>query len=145
MHSKMLFQTIATLSFLLLGSVGCISSSKPWEVVHPASGTIEFKGKPVENAEITFFPTDSSVPDSVRPKGKSTADGKFVLGTYSQSDGAPAGKYKVTVIRNEVSISKDTIVAKPNDLPVKYSALNTTDLVIEIAAGTNEIPTIKLN
>lgn len=145
MNSKMLNQSVATLSIVFLSFVGCISSSKPWEITHPASGTIEFKGKPIENAEISLFPTDAGVPDSVRPKAKSTADGKFVLGTYSQSDGAPAGKYKVTVIRNEVSISKDTIVAKPNDLPVKYSALNTTDIVVEIVAGTNEIPTIKLN
>lgn len=144
MNNKPFTYTIAFFSLVTLGFAGCSPNTNPWEITHPAIGAIEFKGKPVENAEITFFPKDATVPDSVRPKAKSTADGKFILGTYSQSDGAPEGKYKVTVIRNEVSVSKDTIVAKPNDLPTKYSTLNTTDLEIEIVPGTNEIPTIML-
>lgn len=143
--STTLSRAFSILSVALLGFTGCFSSPKPWEVTHPASGTITFKGKPIENAELSLFPTDASVPESVRPKAKSTAGGKFVLGTYSQSDGAPTGKYKVTVVRNEVSISKDTIVAKPNDLPKKYSSLNTTDIVIEIVEGKNELSTIVLN
>jgi hypothetical protein len=144
MNSKTLNRILSTSLVVTLGFTGCFSSPKPWEITHPASGKVEFKGKPLENAELTLFPIDTKVPESVRPKAKSTAEGKFVLGTYSQSDGAPTGKYKVTVVRNEVSISKDTIVAKPNDLPTKYSILNTTDLQVEIVAGNNEIPTITL-
>ncbi|MCU0719011.1 MAG: hypothetical protein MUC83_04855 [Pirellula sp.] len=144
MTSKTLNRARSIFSITLLGFTGCFASPKPWEITHPASGTVEFKGKPIENAELTLFPTDANVPESVRPKAKSIAGGKFVLGTYSQSDGAPVGKYKVTVVRNEVSVSKDTIVAKPNDLPNKYSLPNTTDIVLEIAEGKNELPTIVL-
>lgn len=132
---------IAVLSFSFSG---CSSSKKPWEFTHPATGSIEYKGKPIEAAELTLFPLDPSIPESVRPKGRSTADGKFELGTYAQSDGAPAGKYKVTVVRNQVAVSKNTIVTKPNDLPVKYSNLSSTDLVVEIVAGKNEIPALLL-
>ena len=145
MTSKTLNRALSIFSVPILGFTGCFSSPKPWDITHPVSGTVEFKGKAVENAELSLFPTDASVPESVRPKAKSTVGGKFVLGTYSQSDGAPAGKYKVTVVRNEVSISKDTIVAKPNDLPTKYSSLKTTDIVVEIVEGKNELPTIALN
>jgi hypothetical protein len=80
----------------------------------------------------------------VRPKGKTGADGKCVLGTYTQNDRAPIGKYKVTVVRNEISVSRDTIVAKPNDLPQKYANLSSTDLEVEITAGQNELPAIIL-
>jgi hypothetical protein len=128
----------------LLLFAGCFSRAKPWEITHPASGTVELKGKPIENAELTLFPADAGVPESVRPRAKSTTGGKFVLGTYSQTDGAPVGKYKVTVVRNDVSISKDTIVAKPNDLPAKYASVSTTDIIVEIVAGNNELPTIAL-
>lgn len=144
MNSKTLNKILSTSFVVTLGFTGCFASPKPWEITHPASGKIEYKGKPLENAELTLFPTDTKVPESVRPKAKSTAEGMFVLGTYSQSDGAPTGKYKVTVVRNEVSISKDTIVAKPNDLPTKYSVLSTTDLEVEILAGNNELPAITL-
>lgn len=144
----MLHRTAFLLPFALMvfsGSVfsGC-APGNPWEATHPVVGTIEFKGKPIENAELTFFPLDNSAPDTVRPKGKTGADGKFVLGTYTQNDGAPIGKYKVTVVRNEVSVSRDTIVAKPNDLPQKYANLSSTDLEVEITTGQNELPAIIL-
>ncbi len=103
-----------------------------------------FKGAPVNNAELSFFPEDRSVPDSVRPKAKTSADGKFVAWTNVQGDGVPAGNYKVTIVHNEVSISKDTIVAKPNDLPAKYAALDTTDLQVQIKAGNNELQPFEL-
>ena len=137
-------QAIRLFFVAILSFTGCFSSPKPWEITHPASGTVELKGKPIENAELTLFPVDTNVPESVRPRAKSTTGGKFVLGTYSQSDGAPVGKYKVTLVRNDVSVSKDTIVAKPNDLPPKYSSVSTTDIVLEIAEGNNELPAIVL-
>jgi hypothetical protein len=140
----MRYRELWLFSVSLLLCAGCFSSAKPWEITHPASGTVELKGKPIENAELTLFPVDAGVPESVRPRAKSTTGGQFVLGTYSQTDGAPVGKYKVTVVRNDVSISKDTIVAKPNDLPSKYSSASTTDIIVEIVAGDNELPAIVL-
>lgn len=138
------YQVIGLYFVAILSFTGCFSSPKPWEITHPANGTVELKGKPIENVELTLFPVDATVPESVRPRAKSTTGGKFVLGTYSLSDGAPVGKYKVTLVRNDVSVSKDTIVAKPNDLPPKYSSVNTTDIVVEIAEGNNELPAIVL-
>jgi hypothetical protein len=61
-----------------------------------------------------------------------------------QGDGAPAGNYKVTVVHNEVAVSKDTIVAKPNDLPEKFSKRDTTNIQVQIVAGKNEIPSIDI-
>ncbi|MDX1928353.1 MAG: hypothetical protein SFV81_17630 [Pirellulaceae bacterium] len=129
---------------LLTGLVGCGKGKDPWEVTHPATGVVNFKGRPIVDAELTFFPEDKSAPDSVRPKAKSTAGGKFEVWTYVQGDGAPAGNYKVTVVHNEVAVSKDTIVAKPNDLPEKFSKRDTTDIQVQIVAGKNEIPSIDI-
>lgn len=119
--------------------VGC-SGPSSWETTHPVTGTITYKGKPIADAEISFFPTDPDAPDTVRPKAKSTPDGRFVVWTYTRGDGAPAGSYKVTVVRHQVAVSKDTLVAKPNDLPPKYAQRDTTDLQVQVQEGTNEIP-----
>lgn len=132
------------LAVAILSTVTGCSSKPEWEITHPIEGVVTFKGKPIANAEIAFFPQDSSVPDRVRPKAKSTEGGKFMVWTYARGDGAPEGSYKVTVVHNEVAISKDTIVVKPNDLPMKYSRLESTDLVVRIAAGQREIPTLDL-
>ncbi|AMV34435.1 hypothetical protein VN12_20085 [Pirellula sp. SH-Sr6A] len=104
----------------------------PWEKTYPVSGVVQYKGKPVAGAELAFFPVDVSFPDDVRPKAKSDPSGTFDIWTYVQSDGIPAGKYRVTVVQHEVSVSKGTIVAKPNALPNKYATLDKTDLQIEI-------------
>lgn len=129
-----------TLCFALSGC-----GSKPaWEVTHPVKGLLKFKGKPVANADLAFFPQDSSYPDTVRPRARTKEDGTFVVWTYNEGDGAPVGNYKVTAVRNEVGISKEAVVAKPNDLPPKYSTLDGTDLQITVKEGENQLPEFTL-
>lgn len=125
---------------VVLGTVvtGC-NARKPWESTNPATGTIQFKGKPLANADISLYPIDPTFPETVRPRARSAAGGKFSLWTYKEGDGVPAGKYKATVIHNEVAVSKDTVVAKPNDLPIKYSRKDSTDLEVTINAGNNDV------
>ncbi|MBL8819849.1 MAG: hypothetical protein JNL58_27740 [Planctomyces sp.] len=133
-------------SVAILATVcGCGKSPEPWEIVHPARGTVTYKGKPIAGAELSFFPQDSTYPDSVRPRAKSADDGSFVVWTYAEGDGAPAGKYKVTIVHHEVSISKEAVVAKPNDLPAKYSRLDSTDLEVSIGETETEIPPLELH
>ena len=131
--------TVLAGAMLLPWSIGC-KESNTWEITQPASGTVVYKGKPIANAEINLFPVDPAAPELVRPRGRTTADGKFVLWTYQEGDGVPAGKYKATIVHNEVSVSKDTVVAKPNDLPAKYSRRDSTNLEVTINEGKNEIP-----
>lgn len=123
---------------------GCGSAKQPWEHVVPAKGKVLRNGKPVADAEISLFPEDSSIPDSVRPRAKSDQNGEFVVWTYETGDGAPAGSYKVTVVHHEVTVSKDTLVTKPNDLPRKYATLESTDLVVTVGTGPTEIPPLDL-
>lgn len=139
-YSRIPWRCVIALVLSVLHTAAGCKARNAWEETQPASGTIRFKGKPIENAEITLFPTDATFPESVRPRGRSTKDGKFVLWTYQEGDGVPAGTYKVTVVHNEVSVSKDTIVAKPNDLPAKYSKRDSTSLEITINKGNNDVP-----
>jgi hypothetical protein len=122
---------------------GC-SPNPVWEATHPTTGQVTLKGRPISDVELSFFPEDKSFPDSIRPRAKTKEDGTFAAWTHAEGDGVPVGSYKVTLIHNQVAVSKGTIVAKPNDLPTKYSALGTTDILVQIKEGKNEIPTIEL-
>ncbi len=136
----------AMLSALLLGPVlwGCGKQKQPWETVYPARGVVTYKNQPVANAEIAFFPADDSMPESIRPKARSSETGEFVVWTHKAGDGAPAGKYKATVVHHNVKVIKEVAVTQPNDLPKKYSTAQTTDLLVEINEGETEIPPLEL-
>ena len=139
-----LFAGIPVVLTALTAMIGCSPDKSGWEVTHPASGVITYKGQPIVDAEVAFYPEDQSAPDTVRPRAKTTEGGKFEVWTYTHGDGIPAGNYKVTVVHNEVSVSKGTIVAKPNSLPAKYARVATTQLTVPITAGPNDLQTIDL-
>jgi hypothetical protein len=125
--------------------VGCGKSKQPWEVVHPVSGTVNYQGKPLSDARITLIPKDPEIPSSVRPTATSGEDGTFIVGTYSTDDGAPAGEYKVIVVRFPVIVTASNATSGPNNLPPKYSNASTTDLSVTVEAGANELSPLELN
>jgi hypothetical protein len=107
--------------FLLPSICGCGEAGKSWEKVYAVSGVVTHKGRPVKDAELTFFALDPDVPESVRPWAKSSENGEFTLSTYDRGDGAPAGKYKATVVHHQIVVSAGAMGTKPNDLPKKYA------------------------
>ncbi|HEY0981217.1 MULTISPECIES: hypothetical protein [unclassified Schlesneria] len=119
-------------------TVGCGKAKQPWDTVYPATGVLLLEGKPLAGAQITLIPEDSEVPPSVRPTATTEIDGSFELGTYSKSDGAPAGSYKVLALHYPIVGSKENPSAGPNDLPKKYASQNTTDLKIEVTPDGTE-------
>ncbi len=136
---------ILTLNGLLTIALFCgCGGGQPWEKVYPVMGVVTHKGKPVKDAELAFFPLDDKVPETVLPRAKSTENGEFAVSTYHNGDGAPAGKYKVTVIHNEIVVKGESMTAKPNDLPKKYASRATTDLTVEIGKTATTIPPLDL-
>ncbi len=123
---------------------GCGEANKSWDRVYPVTGVVTHKGKPVKDAELTFFPMDENIPESVRPWAKSSESGEFTLSTYDRGDGAPAGKYKATVVHHEIVVSAGSMGTKPNDLPKKYARKDTTDLIIEVKAEETKLPPLDL-
>ena len=128
---------------LLLGSAlltGCGKAKEPWEVVYPAKGIVKYDGKPLDRAVITLIPQDPDIPETLRPTASTKEDGTFEVGTYSKSDGAPEGKYKVIVLHYPIIGKKESPASGPNDLPRKYSKPETTDLIVEVAGPTEFKP-----
>lgn len=107
----------------------------------PVQGKVMLNGAPVPNAYVVFFAPDGADPKKA-PLRTSDAmaegDGTFVLSSYKAEDGAPAGKYIVTVVLREPFYDPSGKLGK-NRLPEKYENVKTSDLRVTVKTGTNEI------
>ena len=107
----------------------------------PVSGTLTFKGQPLEYYQVIFFPADG-----VRvAAGVTDANGKFSLGTNDGGDGAPSGICKVAVNfvgppttdagGNEQIIDDPSKLPKPKvKIPSKYNDPEKSGLIQEVPA-----------
>ena len=129
---------------LLIGILGCGSSSsvKPsFEKVAPVSGTLTYQGKPLENYQVTFLPTDGRRPGV----GLTDAAGKFKLGTNDLADGAPLGTNQVAVNFAPPSTDDATTGSPIEDpallpmpkvlIPAKYGNPKTSEITQEVPSG----------
>jgi hypothetical protein len=64
----------------------------------PVSGVVTYKGKPVENATVSFI---CSSGEPISAFGVTDAEGKFALFTYESGDGAVIGDHQVTVTKTD--------------------------------------------
>ncbi len=134
----------ATLAVMLVVLAGCQSRptdpNRPKTV--PVSGTVTYKGQPVEGATITFVSTAG------KRGAVATTDaaGHFTMTTFEPKDGAIPGTY-------QVSIQKTVLEGAPAEeatgkggeeppagvakdlLPAKYKNAATSGLTVEIKEG----------
>ena len=110
---------------LLMASItlplaGCSSGDME---TYPVRGTVKYQdGSPLTGGEIVF-----SQPGKARADGVIKEDGTFELGTYAKGDGAPPGKY-------EVSIST---YGSGGSLHQKYADARTSGLSYTVTEGDN--------
>jgi hypothetical protein len=129
---------------LMVVAVGCGQSvDAPPVAVHPAQGKITFKGLPTHGATVTLHP---KTPSADVPVPRATVDktGAFKVSTFAPGDGAPEGEYTVTVFWYKPIGTGLDVTPGPNVIPVKYTKPESTDIVVKIAAGQNDIPAIQL-
>lgn len=123
---------VACLYCLIL--LGCTSNATRLDV-RPVQGKL-FVGKtPAVGAMVVFHPLAKQDERAV-PRGKVGEDGSFKLSTYNADDGAPLGKYKVTIDWRK------TNTIDPNDngtslVPAIYTRPDSTPLEVEITAATD--------
>ncbi|MFY9256662.1 MAG: carboxypeptidase-like regulatory domain-containing protein [Fuerstiella sp.] len=92
----MLLNSLVRVSPALLCLIisGCGGASvAPPVPVYPVSGTITFKGQPVVGADVTFMNAEKNR----SAFGKTDAQGKYQLTTFTQNDGSVEGKSVVTI------------------------------------------------
>jgi hypothetical protein len=131
---------------LALLVTGCGGPSRPETAL--VSGRVTYRGKPVLTGQIMFYPEDGrSAASAIGP------DGVYRLGTFSATDGATPGRYRVTIqaIRfktlprpktlDEEARGGDVIVRTAPEwlVPEKYFRPETTPLTAEVKRGKNTI------
>lgn len=140
-----------TVLCLVTGLTGCGSeTAKPTiEKVVPVSGTLTYRGQPLEHHQVSFIPMDGRR----AAVGTTDATGKFTLGTNDLSDGAPPGKHKVSVTFAPPStddsasgspIDDPNLLPKPKiTIPEKYGNPNTSGIEQEVPSSG--LPDLKLD
>jgi len=99
------------------------------------TGKVTDGAKPVANAQVVFHP-EGGAADAPKPRGTTGANGEFTLTTYDGNDGAPAGRYRVSVEQwKTVSAEAGPV----NHLPAKYANPIHSGLTATISAGPNEL------
>jgi hypothetical protein len=128
---------------VLLGTLALACTSCGSEVrkpVFPARGKVLCDQKPAPKAIVTFHPLGTmgveTGPETVNPHGVVAEDGTFQLTTYSPNDGAPAGKYAVTIIWRTEPRSRDE--EERTLLPLRYGHPGSSGLRAEVKEGPNE-------
>jgi hypothetical protein len=103
----------------------------------PASGVVLADGKPADGVEVRLVPADAiDDRDALRPFATTGADGAFALGTYEKGDGAPAGRYKVTLFQPDQPPGP----GHPNDLlGGQFADAAKSPLEATIAEGPNTL------
>jgi hypothetical protein len=87
---------LATMLALAAAMLGCGE-----QATYPVRGTVRFEGKPlVGGGSIRFAPLDENA--SREAGGDIAKDGTYLLRTYSESDGAIPGRYRVEIIQNPI-------------------------------------------
>jgi hypothetical protein len=120
MHKKLVLLAI---SAMLIATVGCGSDNPPVEVV---TGTVMYNGAPLAEATVSFHPDSLNVRGTASrvSSGETDAQGNFRLitnfmdgGGIVKLDGAPVGKYNVTVTKLEKpDVVMEDVGPPPDDI-----------------------------
>ena len=130
-------------ALLLLG--GCGQKLPPGaQPTKKISVVVLYKGAPLEGASITFVNQDGAPAPAV---GRTDSQGKAVMKTYVEGDGAVMGKHKVMIDKSE-SVGGQTVGPEspeynPNappptlkrHIPQKYSEYGNSGLTAEVSAS----------
>jgi hypothetical protein len=126
-------------------AAGCDRPAEPHRVaVFKTKGAISYLGQAVPGAFVVLHPRASSDAAVPTPTAHVKPDGTFEVSTYDAGDGAAAGEYTVTVEWRQLLQQQGEFVPGPNVLPAKYGHPTTSDLVVRIAEGQNDLPPITL-
>jgi hypothetical protein len=114
-----------------------------------AFGTVTYQGKPLPGAFVLFRKEviDPNVPSPTATTGE---DGSFVLTTYEDKDGAPAGDYLVAISTAPRTPTEKKVSLTKVELPVdhlkgRYGDPKTSGLKVTIKSGGNKLGPFDLN
>lgn len=122
----------------------------------PVRGAVRVDGKPVAGVQVVLHPvpTDDSRLAKLRPTGRTSSDGTFMVGTYEMADGAPAADYRITAEwfgggpETTTSTSEDPESAsngtESDRLKGRFANPETSGLKATISQTASDIPPLEL-
>ena len=132
----------STILLLLAAAIlGCGGGSKTSSV----TGRVTYKGKPVPKANVSFTPVEGATRAAT---GLTDDNGNFTLGTFSTSDGALPGKYRIAISAygpdrapkpGEGSGMPGEKVPGDPIIPPKFFAPDSSGLTHEVKRGSNHV------
>ena len=112
------------LGLALTSLVGCGGvADRPQ--VYPVSGTVMYKGEPLEGANVSFH--NDEAPRAAA--GVTDAEGKFQLSMFGANDGSLAGQHVVTVTKYEAG-------AAASDGPSEEEMMNDPAALAKMSGNT---------
>jgi hypothetical protein len=126
----------------LLGVVLPGASCSGRKAVYEVTGKVLFQGRPAEGAVVQFHPAEPPGSPPLVPQGVVGKDGTFRLTTYRHEDGAPPGRYQVTVLWGVPSKGGDGYDKLL--VPDRYLKPATSGLTATVPAKAVELPPFEL-
>jgi hypothetical protein len=131
------------LAACLVALAGC--GGQPGPACFPVRGSLVCDQKPLAEALVVFHPVEQADVPLPKPVGYSDAAGQFQLTTVAAGDGAPAGRYRITVeLRGPRKIGEEIVRDGPNLLAARYANPETSTLECEVVAGENVVGPLKV-
>jgi hypothetical protein len=98
-------------------------------------------GKPLSAGRVVFVPKDGLGPSAT---GELTREGTFRLGTRTTDDGAAPGEYKVRIEPPPTTAPGPAASARGLGFPTKYLDEDSSQLVVVVQDGPNQLEPIRL-
>jgi hypothetical protein len=142
----------APLVLLVVSAIACSPGAAARAKTVRVTGTVTYKGLPVEGAVVSFL-GDGTIPAAI---GRTDAKGHFELTTSEPGDGAVPGSHQVTVSKvvaakaapakeSMEDAAKRTTAAQDEAplslIPERYGNAATSDITLQVKpSGTNDFP-----
>jgi hypothetical protein len=125
----------------VLGLAGCGGSGQP--ACFSVKGRVLFEKAPIAEAQVALHPVGQTL--TVKPVGVTDGQGYFTLSTFGTNDGAPPGRYIVTVTWKQlIQTGEEKTRSGRNQLPAHYGDPRQSTIRCEIKPSANELPTFEL-
>jgi hypothetical protein len=133
LHKNTLRLIILLTAFCFAGCAPSLPKGMP--PIYPCTITLTQEGVPLEGASVALIPEDTTL--TFVFAGATTSSGSVEMYSHGKHRGVPAGKYKLTVIKNDHEIQNKKIWTV-SLVDVQYCKPDTSPLQVEIAETKNK-------
>jgi hypothetical protein len=147
-----MLRIIASVLFVsgTLTALGC-GSDRPPSIAPsntvPVNGSVTYRGKAAAGYKVTFHPQFDIGSIKFTPSGETDNQGKYTLSTGAPGNGAPPGKYKVTIEKLYATSDRKGQDTEADALKGKYNPKDpaTSKFEVEVKSGDNTLEPFRLD